>query len=121
MSGQEDHLIGRLALHYKLVTQEQLAEATRQQAREGGRRRLGEILVDAGLLTPRRFEQLLAVQRDLLAKKQAEQEKAATKAAKPTGKATATPEASPTATPSPTASPASSPSPVGNPSPATTE
>jgi twitching motility protein PilT len=67
----EDLLIGRLALHYKLITQDQLAEATRQQSREGHQRKLGEILVANGLLTPRRFEQLLAAQREVLAKRQA--------------------------------------------------
>jgi twitching motility protein PilT len=69
--GQEDLLIGRLALHYKLITEDQLAEATRQQSREGHRQKLGEILVGNGLLTPRRFEQLLAAQREVLAKRQA--------------------------------------------------
>ncbi len=67
---QEDLLFGRLALHYKLATQEQLAEATRQQAQEGGSRGLGEVLVASGVLTPRRFEQLLAAQREVLAKRQ---------------------------------------------------
>jgi len=67
----EDVLIGRLALHYKLISQEQLADATRQQSREGGQRKLGEILVESGLLTPRRFEQLLVAQREVLAKRQA--------------------------------------------------
>src|SRR5262245_11915068 len=71
---QDDQLlIGRLALHYKLVTPEQLAEATRRQMREGGRQRIGEILVESGLITPQRFEQLLAAQRELLARRQAAQ------------------------------------------------
>ncbi|HYH47770.1 MAG TPA: PilT/PilU family type 4a pilus ATPase, partial [Thermoanaerobaculia bacterium] len=68
---QEDLLFGRLALHYKLTTQEQLAEATRLQAQEGGDRGLGEILVASGVLTQRRFEQLLGAQREVLAKRQA--------------------------------------------------
>jgi twitching motility protein PilT len=67
---QDDHLIGRLALHYKLITQDQLAQATLQQSREGGRRKLGEILVESGILPQRRFEQLLAAQKELLAKRQ---------------------------------------------------
>jgi twitching motility protein PilT len=67
----EDYLIGRLALHYKLISQEQLAEATRQQVREGGRRQIGEILVEGGLITARRLEQLLAAQRELIARRQA--------------------------------------------------
>src|SRR5436309_12707572 len=80
---QEDHLIGRLALHYKLITQDQLAEATRQQSREGGQRKLGEILVASGALTPRRFEQLLAAQREVLAKRQTAQDPAAQPPAAP--------------------------------------
>ncbi len=60
---KEDHLFGRLALHYKLVTREQINEALRQQGREGGDRKVGEILIERGWLTRERFEQLLAVQR----------------------------------------------------------
>jgi twitching motility protein PilT len=67
---QEELLFGRLALHYKLVTQDQLNEAARQQALEGGGRRLGEILVVLGVLTPRQRDQLLALQRDVVAKRQ---------------------------------------------------
>jgi twitching motility protein PilT len=71
-TSQDDHLIGRLALHYKLISQDQLAEATLQQSREGGRRKLGEILVESGVLPQRRFEQLLVAQQELLAKRQAD-------------------------------------------------
>ena len=59
---KEDHLFGRLALHYKLVTREQINEALRQQGREGGDRKVGEILIERGWLPRERFEQLLAVQ-----------------------------------------------------------
>ncbi|HTQ78515.1 MAG TPA: type IV pilus twitching motility protein PilT, partial [Thermoanaerobaculia bacterium] len=65
----------------KLITQDQLAQATLQQSREGGRRKLGEILVESGILPQRRFEQLLAAQRELLAKRQATED--ATPAAPP--------------------------------------
>ncbi|MFL6234700.1 MAG: type IV pilus twitching motility protein PilT [Thermoanaerobaculia bacterium] len=67
----EDLLFGRIALHYKLVTREQVLEATQIQTNEGGRRRLGEILTERGVLTPRQVEQILAVQRDYVAKQQA--------------------------------------------------
>jgi twitching motility protein PilT len=70
--GQDDLLFGRIALHYKLITREQLMEATAFQAREGGSRRLGEILVEKGWLNPRQLEQLLAVQKDYVAKQQAQ-------------------------------------------------
>jgi twitching motility protein PilT len=70
--GQDDLLFGRIALHYKLITREQLMEATAFQAREGSSRRLGEILVEKGWLTPRQLEQLLGVQKDYIAKQQAQ-------------------------------------------------
>ncbi|HEX7186412.1 MAG TPA: type IV pilus twitching motility protein PilT [Thermoanaerobaculia bacterium] len=66
--GQDDVLFGRIALHYKLVTQEQLTSAAAVWSQEGGIRGLGEILLDAGVLTLRQLEQLRAVQRDYAAK-----------------------------------------------------
>jgi hypothetical protein len=66
----DDLLFGRIALHYKLVTREQLVEASKLQAEEGGQRRLGEILTAKGLLTPRQVEQILAVQREYAKKQQ---------------------------------------------------
>src|SRR5215213_6128458 len=70
--GQDDLLFGRIALHYKLITREQLTEATGQQAREGGYRKLGEILVERGVLSPPQLTQLLAVQKEYIAKQQAQ-------------------------------------------------
>ena len=67
----EDLLFGRLALHYKLVTREQLLEISKLQAREESPRPLNVILVEKGLLTARQVEQILAVQRDYLAKQEA--------------------------------------------------
>jgi twitching motility protein PilT len=67
----DDVLFGRIALHYKLVTREQLLEASELQAQRGGQLRLGEILVDKGYLTPQQVAQILAVQRDYVAKQQA--------------------------------------------------
>ncbi|HEY2292558.1 MAG TPA: type IV pilus twitching motility protein PilT [Thermoanaerobaculia bacterium] len=69
----EDLLFGRIALHYKLLTREQVLEATQVQTSEGSRRHLGEILVEKGILNPRQVEQILAVQRDYVAKQQAQQ------------------------------------------------
>lgn len=66
--GQDDLLFGRIALHYKLLTREQLLAATQQQAREGGYRKLGEILVETRTLTAQQLDQLLEVQRDYVAK-----------------------------------------------------
>src|SRR4029077_3870559 len=63
----EDLLFRRIALHYKLVTREQLLEAAQMQTRDGDTRRLGEILLAQGLLTPRQIEQGMALQRDCAA------------------------------------------------------
>jgi twitching motility protein PilT len=66
---EDDVLFGRIALHYKLVTQDQLTEAAAQQLRDGGRQKLGEILVERGILNPRQIQQLLTVQQEYLAKR----------------------------------------------------
>jgi twitching motility protein PilT len=71
--GQDEVLFGRIALHYKLVSQDQLAAATAAWSQEGGLRGLGEILVESGVLNLRQLEQLRAVQRDYLAKELAKQ------------------------------------------------
>ncbi len=71
--GPDDLLFGRIALHYKLVTREQLLEAAEWQAREASSRKLGDILVDKGSLTPAQLEQILAVQRDYLSRQPAAQ------------------------------------------------
>jgi twitching motility protein PilT len=97
--GQDELLFGRLALHYKLATQEQLAAATAVLQSEGGLRGLGEILVDTGVLTLRQLDQLRTVQRDYLAK-----QKGQTQAAAP---AVPVPDAAPG--PAPVAAPASPP------------
>jgi twitching motility protein PilT len=101
--GQDELLFGRLALHYKLTTQEQLAAATALLQSEGGLRGLGEILVDTGVLTTRQLDQLRSVQRDYLAKQKG-QAPAASPAASPAVPAAApvpTPASVPVATPEP--------------------
>jgi type II secretory ATPase GspE/PulE/Tfp pilus assembly ATPase PilB-like protein len=66
-----DGLLGRLAVHYKLVTLDQLNQATRDQARAGGGQPLGQLLVAKGIINAGQLEQLLKVQREYLAKQQA--------------------------------------------------
>jgi twitching motility protein PilT len=61
---QEANLLGRLALHNKLLTRDQLVESLQQQEREGHTRRIGDIWLGNGWMTPQRFEQLLRAQRD---------------------------------------------------------
>ncbi len=62
------HLLGRLAVHYKLLSAEQLAETTRAQARTSDPRPLGELWIDAGWMTRAQLDKLLAVQREVLAR-----------------------------------------------------
>ena len=59
-----DNLLGRLALHYKLLTRDQLVESLQEQAREGHRRRIGDLWQEKGWITPQRFAQLLQAQRE---------------------------------------------------------
>jgi twitching motility protein PilT len=92
----EDLLFGRIALHYKLVTREQLLEAAQVQTRDGDTRRLGEILLAQGLMTPRQIDQVLAVQRDYAAKQAGAP--AASPAPAPKGPGPLTPQAMPALT-----------------------
>jgi twitching motility protein PilT len=73
-------LLGRLAVHLKMISLEQLAAATREQAEGGSNRRLGDILVDKGFVTREQLAKLLRVQEQTLAKQRA---KAASAAANP--------------------------------------
>jgi len=73
-------LFGRIAVHLKLISMDQLAEAIREQAVEGGQ--LGELLIRKGVLTPDGLQKILAYQKDYLAK-QAAAGAAAKPAAKP--------------------------------------
>jgi len=70
---EDDVLFGRLALHYKLVTQEQLTDAAAQQVREGAARRLPDLLIERGILTARHVQQILTVQQEYVAKRSAPQ------------------------------------------------
>jgi twitching motility protein PilT len=59
-------LLGRLAIHYGFVTHEQLAEATRLQARRADGVRLGQVLVELGAMRLEQLDELLALQRKYL-------------------------------------------------------
>ena len=67
---EDDVLFGRIALHYKLVTPEQLNEAA-QQLQDGAQGRLPSLLVERGVLTPQQLQQLLTVQKEYAAKRAA--------------------------------------------------
>ena len=60
MSG--DNLLGRLAVHYKLISMEQLAEATRYQGQISGALRLGEIFLMNEWLGQEQLDWLLRAQ-----------------------------------------------------------
>jgi twitching motility protein PilT len=97
------HLFGHLAVHYKLVTPDQLAEATRRQAKDEHSRPLGEYLVEMGLVTPAHVAKLLEVQRGVLAKQAAE--RAAGAPAPPAPPAPTTPAPAPASSPAVVAAP----------------
>ena len=72
MADSNDALLGRIAVHTKLISAAQLSDATQAQARSGGRQRLGEILVEKGLITPAQLQKLLVAQKQVLAKQAAQ-------------------------------------------------
>ena len=59
-------LFGRIAVHLKLITMDQLAEAVREQAVEGGQ--LGAVLIKKGFLTQDGLQKILQAQKAYLAK-----------------------------------------------------
>ncbi len=59
-------LLGRLAVHYKMISIEQLAKATRFQARKRDGRRLGQVLVEMGYIDFDQLNELLSLQKRYL-------------------------------------------------------
>jgi twitching motility protein PilT len=66
-------LIGRIALQLRMVTQEQLAELTRAQAKEGDTGGLGELMVARGIIDRDQLKRLLDTQKQVIAKARARQ------------------------------------------------
>lgn len=66
MSQAPSDLIGRLAVHYKLISIEQLAAATQEQTRAPSKK-LGAILVELGFIDATQLAQLVEAQRQYLA------------------------------------------------------
>ncbi|MEE8408564.1 MAG: type IV pilus twitching motility protein PilT [Myxococcota bacterium] len=89
---REPGLLGRLAVHHKLITILQLAQATRAQARAPGAKRLGEIFVELGFVTDEQIDWLLEQQIDYIARQKLRADAAA-----------APPKASPTSAAAPAA------------------
>ena len=61
-AGQQISLLGRIAVSAKLITQEQLLEALRAQDHFGPTKRLGDILLDLGYVSPAQLQWLLNAQ-----------------------------------------------------------
>jgi twitching motility protein PilT len=59
-------LIGRLAVHYKLITMEQLGTAIKEQTRAPAKK-LGALLCELGFIDPTQLQQLVEAQRQYLA------------------------------------------------------
>ena len=70
MAEQNASLMGRLAVQLKMITMEQLTEATAEQGRQP-EKRLGEIFVEQGLMSAAQLQRLQKVQRDVITKHRA--------------------------------------------------
>jgi twitching motility protein PilT len=64
-------LIGRIAVHLKLITDAQLAQATRRQAESGGTKQIGQVLVEMGILTQAQLAAVMKARDQLAAKQRA--------------------------------------------------
>jgi len=71
MSQRPVPLLGRIALHLKLINMDQLAAATHQQGTRGGN--LGAILVEQGALSEPQLQQVLRARQQIVAKHRASQ------------------------------------------------
>jgi twitching motility protein PilT len=66
----EDMLLGRLAVHHKMITAQDLVIVTAAQQRAGSVRSLGDTLLDEGLISDAQLTQLQQALRDHLARTQ---------------------------------------------------
>jgi len=97
MSSTQDAVLGRIALHYKLVTQETLNAALQRQA-AGTQKKLGELLVELKAISREQFQWLIQAQQQYL-------EKQATAAPRPAVAGTTAPAPAPAAAPAAVAPP----------------
>jgi len=77
MSNQRIPLLGRLAVHNKMITMDQLAEATDEQGRRNDGSNIGKILVEKGFLTSEQLAKLVRGQQQMIARQRASQAAAA--------------------------------------------
>ena len=64
-------LLGRIAIHLKMITHDQLAEVTQQQERDGHAQNLGDLMVERGYLNAAQLKRLVAAQKQVIAKQRA--------------------------------------------------
>lgn len=119
MADSNDALLGRIAVHTKLISAAQLQDAMQAQARSGGTERLGEIFVEKGFITPAQLQKLIVAQKQVIAKQAAQRAAQTVAAVMPEPEAGATaatreavakpapPAAKPSAPPATVAAPAS--------------
>ncbi len=73
MSTQRIPLLGRLAVHNRMISMDQLAETTAEQGRRNDGSSLGDILVEKGFITSAQLSKLLNAQRQMIARQRASQ------------------------------------------------
>jgi twitching motility protein PilT len=83
VSATDSSLLGRVAVAAKLITMDQLAEATREQARRNNQQNLGDVLVELGFLTQAGLQRAVALQRSVVERAKRGPEAAPAKAAPP--------------------------------------
>ncbi|MDJ0788786.1 MAG: type IV pilus twitching motility protein PilT [Myxococcota bacterium] len=66
-------LLGRIALHLKLIDLDQLEQATREQARRGDGHNLGNVLVELGFVDEAGLQKILRARQQVVAKHRAKQ------------------------------------------------
>ncbi len=104
-------LLGRIALHLKMITLDQLEEATREQGRRGGDHNLGHLLVELGFVDEAGLQRILRAREQVVAKHR--EQKVGQRAQKAVAQADASPEVdAPAPKPAPLAQPAAEASPV---------
>ncbi len=73
MSSQRLPLLGRLAVHNRMISMDQLAAATDEQGRRNDGTNLGTILVEKGFITAEQLTKLVNAQRQMVARQRASQ------------------------------------------------
>jgi len=73
MSSQRVPLLGRLAVHNRMISMDQLAEATDEQGRRNDGSNIGSILIEKGFLSNEQLAKLVNAQRQMVARQRASQ------------------------------------------------